>query len=61
MCNCGNFYILSFDCFLLSPCTTNQWLAYHWWYAYHSLMNPDVEDLILSQFNLVQTLTLYIT
>jgi hypothetical protein len=55
MCNCGNFYILSFDCFLLSPCTTNQWLAYH------SLMNPDVEDLIPSQFNLVQTLTLYIT
>jgi hypothetical protein len=26
--------------FLLSPCVTEQWLAYHWWYAYYSLGNP---------------------
>jgi hypothetical protein len=34
--------LLSFDFFLLSPCTTELWLVYHWWYAYHSLRNPDL-------------------
>jgi len=31
---------LSFDFFLLSPCTIEQWLVYHRWYMYHSLINP---------------------
>jgi hypothetical protein len=34
-----NFF-LSFEFLLLYPCTTEQWLALHWWYAYHSLKNP---------------------
>jgi hypothetical protein len=36
------FMFLFFDCFLLRPCTTEQRRAYHWWYAYHSLINPDI-------------------
>jgi hypothetical protein len=36
------FYPLIF--FLLSSCTIEQWLAYHWWwYAYQSLRNPTIE------------------
>jgi hypothetical protein len=34
----GFFIFLSLDFFLLSPCTTAQWLAYR------SLRNPDLED-----------------
>jgi hypothetical protein len=37
------FIILSFDPFLLCLCTTEQ-LAYRWWYTYHSLRNPDLDD-----------------
>jgi hypothetical protein len=29
-----------FEFFLQCPCTTEQWLAYHWWYTYHNLRNP---------------------
>jgi hypothetical protein len=35
----GKSLFLSFDCFLPSPYTTEQWLVYHWWYAYHSLIS----------------------
>jgi hypothetical protein len=38
------FISLSFYFFLLSLCTTEQCLAYHWWYAYHSLRNPALFD-----------------
>jgi hypothetical protein len=31
---------LFFDFFTICPYTTEQWLAYHWWYAFHSLRNP---------------------
>jgi hypothetical protein len=27
------FYFLPFDCVIVSPCTTEQWLAYYWWYG----------------------------
>jgi hypothetical protein len=30
---------------VLSPYTTEEWLPYHWWYAYHSLINPGIELL----------------
>jgi hypothetical protein len=40
-----SFRFLYFDFFLLSPCTTEQWLTCHWWYAYHSLINPASEYL----------------
>jgi hypothetical protein len=36
----NNFYFF----FLLCPCTTEHWLAYQWWYAYHSLRNLSLED-----------------
>jgi hypothetical protein len=39
------FLFLSFDFFLLRPCTAEQWLAYHWWYAYHTLRYPVIDDL----------------
>jgi hypothetical protein len=48
LCKCiyllqEEIFILSpFDCFVLIPCTTEQWLAYHCWYTYHSLRNPVV-------------------
>jgi hypothetical protein len=38
------FYFYPSIFFLLSPYTTEQWLAYHWWYAYHSLSNPALEN-----------------
>jgi hypothetical protein len=38
------FISLSFDFFLLCPCTTEHWLAYQWWYAYHSFRNLALED-----------------
>jgi hypothetical protein len=34
-----NFF-LSFDFFLLCPCTTEHWLAYHWWYANQQFEKP---------------------
>jgi hypothetical protein len=37
------FILLSFDFLLLSQCTTEQCMAHHWWYAYHSLRNHAVE------------------
>jgi hypothetical protein len=43
MCNCiywrNTFLCFILWFFLLCPCATEQWLAYHWWYAYHRLRN----------------------
>jgi hypothetical protein len=36
--------LLSLD-FFLSPCTTEQWLAYHWTHAYHSLINAVLDEV----------------
>jgi hypothetical protein len=44
------FIILSLDFFLLSPCTTEQWLAYIWWYAYHSVRNPGLRHILFKVF-----------
>jgi hypothetical protein len=40
------FFIL--DLFFLSPCTIEQWLAYHWLYAYHSMGNRSLTYKITS-------------
>jgi hypothetical protein len=53
------FYPLIF--FLLCPCTTEQWLSYHWWYDYHSLRNPGVDGShfmlpILTNINIVRSI-----
>jgi hypothetical protein len=32
--------------FLLSYCAIEQWLAYYWWYAYHTLRNPVLENSV---------------
>jgi hypothetical protein len=39
------FIILPFDFLLLCPCTTEQCMAYHWWYAYRSLRNHVLDYL----------------
>jgi hypothetical protein len=41
----GFFLFFNLRFFLLSPYTSEQWLAYHWWYAYHSLRNRDLDYL----------------
>jgi hypothetical protein len=43
-----SFSFFSLRFFLPSPNSTEQWLAYHWWYAYHSLRNSDLKDLTVN-------------
>jgi hypothetical protein len=45
---CIYVYFFPFDFFLLRLCTTEQWLAYHWWYAYHIFRNPDQAHFVFS-------------
>jgi hypothetical protein len=46
VCVWGLLSFLSY--FLLRQYTTEQWMADHWWYAYHSLRHPGLLYLHVS-------------
>jgi hypothetical protein len=45
----GELVLHRTSCFLLHLFTTEQRLVCHWWYAYHSLINPDVDSYEVSR------------
>jgi len=57
LCNCiygsKQFFFIFWPLifFLICPRTTEQLLAYHWWYAYHTLRNPDLVKFSLPIWN----------
>jgi hypothetical protein len=41
------FFCVSILYYLLSQCTIEHFLAFRWWYACHSLINPAIDESVL--------------